>query len=231
MGFKLESVVPWGRSLDEYTRMFDLSSDDLQKNILDCGGGPASFNVEMTQNGGHIISCDPIYRLSVQEIEQRIQETYNVIVEGVRANYDDYVWEQARSPDALGQIRLKAMHRFLQDFPAGLATNRYQVAELPELPFRDRQFDLALCGYLLFTYSDHLSQFFHLSSIRELCRVATEVRIFPLLTISGEPSPFLPIAIQELQQQGYHVEIRTVPYEFQKGGNQMLLCHQQNCHP
>ena len=28
--FTLEQVVPWGRSLDEYRRMFDLSADDLR---------------------------------------------------------------------------------------------------------------------------------------------------------------------------------------------------------
>jgi hypothetical protein len=40
----LDQVVPWGRSLSEYVRMFDLSPADLQSRILDCAGGPASFN-------------------------------------------------------------------------------------------------------------------------------------------------------------------------------------------
>jgi hypothetical protein len=56
----------------------------------------------------------------------------------------------------------------------------------------------------------------------ELRRVAKEVRIFPLLKVSGEPSPWLNSIIQQLQQQNYHAEIQTVSYEFQKGGNQML---------
>jgi hypothetical protein len=34
MVMKLEKVVPFGRSLDEYMKMFNLSSEDLQKEAL-----------------------------------------------------------------------------------------------------------------------------------------------------------------------------------------------------
>ena len=59
---KLENVVPWGRCFEEYVKMFDLTSDELKLNIVDCGGGPSSFNVEMTKLDGKVISCDPIYQ-------------------------------------------------------------------------------------------------------------------------------------------------------------------------
>lgn len=45
MGVKLDSVVPWGRSYEEYVRMFSLSEEDIRKLILGCGDGPASFNL------------------------------------------------------------------------------------------------------------------------------------------------------------------------------------------
>ncbi|WP_225225324.1 hypothetical protein [Komarekiella delphini-convector] len=61
MGFKLKNVIPWGRSMQEYIKMFDLTSDELKLNILDCAGGPASFNAEMTCQGYKVISCDPVY--------------------------------------------------------------------------------------------------------------------------------------------------------------------------
>jgi hypothetical protein len=51
MGFKLDKVIPWGRSLDEYIAMFHLTSSDRELAILDSASGPASFNVEMTQQG------------------------------------------------------------------------------------------------------------------------------------------------------------------------------------
>lgn len=202
--------------------MFDLSPTDLQQKILDCGGGPASFNAEMTDRGYSVVSCDPIYQFSASEIEQRVQATYAPIVEGVRVNSDRYIWHTVQSPEQLGEIRLTAMRRFLADLPAGLQSGRYVVDQLPTLSFQTGQFDLALCGHLLFTYSDQLSVEFHLSAIQELCRVAKEVRIFPILDVSGEVSPILPIVLEQLPQQGYQLEIKPVPYEFQRGGNQLL---------
>ncbi len=223
MGFKLESVVPWGRSLDEYIRMFDLTADELRLKILDCAGGPASFNAEMMRKGYKVISCDPIYQFSADEIAQRIQETYQTVIDGAKATQEYYVWQDIQSPEHLGQIRMAAMQQFLEDLPLGIQQERYITAELPILPFDTEQFDLAICSHFLFTYSDLLSQDFHLASIQELCRVAGEVRIFPLLNqYSREISPLLPSVMKELAAQGYNVETKQVPYEFQKGGNKML---------
>lgn len=223
MSFKLESVVPWGRSLEEYIRMFNLTADDLRLKILDCAGGPASFNVEMTRQGYNVISCDPIYQFSVDEIAQRIQETYQTIIDGVKVTREYFVWQDIQSPEHLGQIRMAAMQQFLEDLPLGIQQGRYILGELPMLTFDTKQFDLALCSHFLFTYSDLLSQDFHLASIQELCRVAGEVRIFPLLNnYSQEVSPLLPSVMKELAAQGYNLEIKQVSYEFQKGGNQML---------
>lgn len=223
MGLKLEEIVPWGRSFLEYTQMFDLSPDDLQHQIVDVAGGPASFNAEMNRQGHPIVSCDPIYRFTTAEIAQRLQETYPIVVETTRTHQHRFVWQEIASPDQLGQIRMAAMQQFLADFPQGIQEGRYIEASLPELPFADRTFDLALCSHLLFTYSDHLSLEFHLAAIQELSRVALQVRIFPLLVnMTGEVSPWLPPVLQALRQQGYAAEIKPVPYEFQKGGNQLL---------
>ncbi len=222
MGLKLERVVPWGRSAEEYIRMFDLKPQELQGQILDCAGGPASFNAQMTRQGHQVISCDPLYQFSPQEIAQRIEQTYPVILEGVRANLDHYIWQEISSPTQLGQIRMAAMNQFLADFPQGLKEGRYRTDELPILPFASGQFDLALCSHFLFTYSDCLSLNFHREAILEMCRVARDVRIFPLLNVSGELSPFLSPLQQELEQQGYTVQIRQVDYAFQQGGNRLL---------
>jgi hypothetical protein len=223
MGYKLENVVPWGRNLNEYLKMFDLRSDELQLKILDCAGGPASFNVEMTKQGDNVISSDPIYQFSVAEISQRIQETSQKIVEGTQATRDAFVWQDIQSPEHLTQVRMAAMQEFLADLPLGIQQGRYITSELPTLPFDNNQFDLALCSHFLFLYSDLFSESFHLDSIQELCRVATEVRIFPLLKVfSTEESEVLPLVMKSLSTQGYKLEIKQVPYEFQKGGNQML---------
>lgn len=223
MSFKLENVVPWGRSMDEYVRMFDLSPDELKLKILDCGGGPASFNCEMNRQGYKVVSCDPIYQFTADEIAQRIRDTCQKMIDGVRVTYDSFVWQNIQSPEHLGEVRMAAMKKFIEDFPVGIKEGRYVTDELPNLSFNSSQFDLALCSHLLFTYSDQLSIDFHLASIREMCRVAKEVRIFPLLvSFSGETSPLLAPVINKLQELKYKVEIMQVPYEFQKGGNELL---------
>jgi len=53
-------------------------------------------------------------------------------------------------------------------------------------------------------------------------RVATEVRIFPLLSLGGARSLHVEPVIRRLQEDGLAVTVETVPYEFQRGGNQML---------
>ena len=55
-----------------------------------------------------------------------------------------------------------------------------------------------------------------------MCRVAGEVRIFPLLTLGGQRSPFVDACARELFDQGHRVVIETVAYEFQRGGNEMM---------
>jgi len=223
MSIKLAEVVPWGRSLEEYIRMFDLNSDVLKLVILDCGGGPSSFNAEMTRSGYKVISCDPIYRFSAREIARRIKEVYPVILSAQYRNKEKFVWQDISSPEELGRIRMTAMENFLEDFPAGLRESRYVKDELPTLSFSTNQFDLALCSHLLFTYSDQLSADFHLASILEMCRVAKEVRVFPLVTqFTGEPSPFLQPIVSQLTARGYQVELKRVSYEFQRNGNQVL---------
>lgn len=223
MAPSLDKAVPWGRRFDEYVRMFDLSDADLGLRILDCAGGPASFNAEMRHRGRAVVSCDPIYQFPAADIARRIEETRDTILQMTRETHEHFVWREIKSVEHLGQIRMSAMRRFLDDLPAGLSEGRYRIAEFPSLPFRNAEFDLALCSHFLFTYSDTLSLDFHLASIRELCRVAREARIFPVLSSFGSAhSPHLASALSILASEGCACEVRRVPYEFQKGGNEML---------
>ena len=70
--FMLDQVVPWGRSFDEYQRMFALTDGDLGVRIIGCGDGPASFNAEATRRGARVVSVDPLYRWEVGQIRDRI---------------------------------------------------------------------------------------------------------------------------------------------------------------
>jgi hypothetical protein len=220
--FTLEHVVPWGRSFDEYQRMFALTDDELELRIVGCGDGPASFNAEATRRGSSVISCDPVYRYDVEQLRERIAVTYDEILEQARRNANEFVWTTIRSVEELGQLRMAAMNQFLDDYPAGRAVGRYVDAELPALPFADGSFDLALCSHFLFLYSAQLGEDFHRLAIGEMCRVATEVRIFPLLALGATPSPFVERMTDGFRGRGFDVSIDVVPYEFQRGGNQMM---------
>lgn len=222
MTFTLSQVVPWGRSFDEYVAMFALTEADLDGRILGCGDGPASFHATLTARGGRIVSVDPLYRFSANEIRERIQQTYAEVMEQTRKNAHEFVWTSIRSVDELGRLRLAAMEEFLSDYPRGLAEKRYVEGELPHLPFPDRSFDLALCSHFLFLYSLHLSEDFHVASLQELCRVAREVRVFPVWELGAVPSRHLQAVTARLTAAGYAVALQTVPYEFQRGGNQMM---------
>lgn len=222
MPISLNEVVPWGRTLDEYARMFSLDEADLSRRILGCGDGPASFNAEWTARGGNVVSCDPIYEFAAADIERRVRETSEIILQGVRATLDDFVWHDIASPEALNELRLSAMRRFSDDYEIGQRDGRYVAASLPELPFADGQFDLVLVSHLLFLYSDQLSFEFHSAALDELWRVAREVRIFPLRALGGKASPHLEPLVADWHGRGANVEIVPVNYEFLKGANQML---------
>ena len=223
MVMKLEEVVPFGRSLDEYIKMFNLSPSDLQKQILGVGDGPASFNAEGTARGVKITSIDPIYQFSGVEIKQRFDAVVDNIIDQVIATPNNWVWSYHQSPQALKENRIKALKFFLQDYDRGVEEKRYLTQELPQLDFADQIYDLALCSHFLFLYSEHCNLDFHSASIKEMLRVSREVMIFPLLTLMQETSTYVDGIMTEFINLGCSVAIEPVDYELQPGGNKMLV--------
>lgn len=215
--FTLDSVVPWGRSFDEYVRMFALSERDLSSRILGCGDGPASFNAGATARGSRVTSCDPIYRWTAAQIRDRIDATSGTVLEQTRLNAAEFVWTDIDSIDALKALRLGAMDAFLRDFGAAGPGGRYVAAALPSLPFAAGAFDLAVCSHVLFLYSNQFDEAFHLNAVDELCRVASEVRIFPLLALGGAPSVHVTPVLACARAAGRDAAVERVPYEFQRG--------------
>lgn len=223
MTFTLDDVIPWGRSFDEYVAMFELTERDLGRRILDCGGGPASFNAAANERGLDVTSLDPIYAFTPDEIERRIQATGATIAAELRRNADEFVWTRFEDVDDLVATRMSAMGTFLNDYAAPQSENRYIAGSLPELPFADGHFELALCSHLLFLYSAQHSADFHIASIVDLLRSSGEVRVFPLLELGSTRSRHLTRVIDDLHARGLSTRIVRVPYEFQRGGNEMLV--------
>lgn len=222
MPIRYENVVPWGRNLEEYKAMFALEEKDLEKRILGCGDGPASFNYQMTRAGRQVVSIDPTYCFTPEQLEERFNQVYENVIEQTRANREKFVWTTIGSPEELGEMRMASMKKFLADFEQGKNQKRYIYGELPDLPFGDKEFDLALCSHFLFLYSDNLTLQFHQEAISAMCRVAREVRIFPLIDVNINRSPYVDPVKTYFESRGYTVEEIKVNYEFQKGGNAML---------
>jgi uncharacterized protein (DUF952 family) len=223
MGFHLTDIIPWGRSFEEYVAMFDLSAADLTKPILGCGDGPASFNAVLSARGGTVQSIDPLYAFAADEIRRRVDEVVPAVLEQTRQSADAFVWTHIRSVDELRARRLAAMEEFLRDYEQPDSRRRYRAGGLPVMPYDDGEFALALCSHFLFLYSEQRSLQFHVDSVIELCRVAAEARIFPLLELGGSTSRHLQPLVGEMRARGFHAVITPVPYEFQRGGDQMLV--------
>jgi hypothetical protein len=218
----LNEVIPWGCNLDEYLAMFALSDADRGVSILGCADGSASFNAEGTAKGMRIVSLDPIYSHRAEAIRSRIAETADVVASHVRSNMDRYVWNAFADCDQLLAVRLGAMNTFLDDYELGIEQGRYVDGSVTSLPFFDNCYDLALCSHFLFLYGEQNNLATHIKAVSELCRVAEEVRIFPLLDLEGAISKHLAPVEMSVKRNGWRSERVTVPYEFQRGANQML---------
>ncbi|MFD1629955.1 hypothetical protein [Pseudopedobacter beijingensis] len=222
MSYQLSGVVPWGRTFEEYRQMFLLSEKDLNKQIVSFGDGPASFNAQLTKQGKKVISLDPIYQFTRDEIEKRIEETSTEIVEQMRLNASNFNWQSIKNIEELKQLRLGAMSIFLQDFEQGKTEKRYINHGLPTVTaFENQFFDLGLSSHFLLLY-DHLGLDFHISAIVEMLRISKEVRIFPILNLNAQKTPLLQDLFLFFEEK-FDMEIRKTDYEFQKNGNEMLI--------
>lgn len=222
MAFCLDSVVQWGRNLNEYRLMFQLTDDDIKKRIAGFGDGPASFNYEATKQGCSVTSFDPIYSFSKSDIQRRIDEVRISVMEQMKQNMDNYVWTYIKSLDELEEVRMSAMRMFLSDSESGKKENRYICHELPEkMPYSDKAFDLGLSSHFLLMYT-MLGYDFHIKAISEMLRVCKEIRIFPIVDLDANKTELISSVISYFKEKNV-VEIVKTEYEFQKGDNKMLV--------
>ena len=222
MAFKLNSVVPWGRNIDEYKEMFMLSDEDMKKRIAGFGDGPASFNYQAMISGCNVTSFDPIYRFSRSQLEARINEVRSVVMKQMSENMENYVWNKTKSLEELESIRMSSMKLFLQDYEQGVKDKRYICHELPDrIDYPNDSFDIGLSSHFLLMYTS-LGYDFHIAAISEMLRVCKQVRIFPLCDLDSSASEMIDRVI-DFFRKSYDVDIRYTNYEFQKGANKLLV--------
>lgn len=223
MSINLDDIIPLGRRASEYKAMFNLENIKQDIKILDCGGGPSSFNFEMNKQKISVTSIDPLYQFSTIQISKRIDETFENMMTQLSNNKDKFIWSHFSTAEDVRKTRQTAMQMFLKDYENGKTEKRYIHAQLPVLPFEDKVFDIALCSHLLFLYSDNLSYEFHIESIIDMLRVAKEVRIFPVVDLNSNESPYLKNIIDFFKLNNYDIKLQKVKYEFQKNANKMLI--------
>lgn len=226
MAYELSSVVPWGRTLEEYKTMFNLSEEELKKSIASFGDGPASFNLEMTKLRNNVTSFDPIYQFGKEQILNRIEETKDIVMKQTRENKDNFVWTTIKDLNELEKMRMSAMYNFIEDFEEGKVENRYIPHELPnKTNFSHKYFDIGLSSHFLLLYPD-LGLDFHIKAIDEMLRICKEVRIFPILDLNAKESSMLKPIIDNYNKS-YDVKIEKTNYMFQKDGDKMLIIRQR----
>jgi SAM-dependent methyltransferase len=210
-----------GRSYLEYEAFFALGPADLSGKVLDCASGASGFAAEANRRGARVTAVDPAY---AAPRERLIAQAHGSLARGdalVDAHADRFTWVWFGSAERRAALRRDALAAFSADLERSPGT--YVAGALPELPFADDEFDLALCSHLLFTWSDLLDEEWHARALTELLRVARQVRIFPLVNQgTGRPVPFLPHLLGRLGHEGHGVEIVSVPYVFQVDAAEML---------
>ncbi|CDZ77467.1 hypothetical protein BN59_01750 [Legionella massiliensis] len=225
----MRKLVLWGNHVDEYQEMFDLSSEDLKGRILEYGCGPSAVNSELTKSGQQIISCDPLFTLDKDTLYSKVSLIFADMAGRVMRDQQKFDFSRYGSAKLLMDERYEGMAKFFADYEEGKKEERYLGVSEYKLPFADFSFDFALSANYLFADLDDQDVEFHIQVLKELARVAKEVRIFPLIDRHGQPSPFLGPVLLGLQQQNYGVEVREVPYHLQPTGNAMLRVWAHQC--
>lgn len=183
----------------EYQILFDLTPDNLTQKIIDFPAGLNSFTAE----NKNVVACDEIYDASLKR-EKRAK----AILEDVQLSNRNQILE-----------------KFNADFEKGLTENRYVQGMLPKLPFKDHQFDLMLCSFSFFEKKAHLEDYWRM--LIEMLRVATEIRIYPILNDKNSSEVLGPLMLK-LQANGFGVEIRSVKFP-NLPHSAMLRVWSQNC--
>ena len=221
--------VLWGEHLDEYSRMFGLTETDLNSRLLEYNCGATAVNAELRQENRSIISCDPLFSLEKNDFVHTVNKTFDQAVCDLRNASKQYDFSYYGGFEALVEKRRQGIETCLADYEQGVIEGRYLPCEEDVVPFENFSFDLAISTNYLFSSISPQGTDFHLQCIRELTRVAKEVRIFSLMDRDGQPSPLIGPVLLGLQQANYGVEIRTVDYQLQQGDQAMLRVWALEC--
>ena len=244
----MNKLALWGYDRADCRAMFNLSEEDMASKILEYGCGPNILNLQQKKaiqeisNFSHktdeetnsfedhvVISCDPLFVLDKDTLSSKVRLIFADVIESIKKNQIPFDFNSSEGLDALVAERLQGIHQFFEDYDLGKMQNRYLGVTDYHLPFSDFYFDFALSAHYLFADLQGQTVDYHLEVIRELARVAKEVRLFPLIDSNGDTSQLLGPVLLGLQQENYGVEVKEVNFHLHKAGNAMLRIWAQQC--
>lgn len=198
----------WIYSLDDYRQIFALNEQELHKRILDYPGGINSVNAQCHALGYPLISGDPLYQLTPQAIAGHADEVLQSLIKN--------------NPLAEKEVRQQwrqNLEQFLADYELGKRQGRYIDISQPQLPAGEEFFDILLCTDLIF----------NAEIMAQLCKMAAEIRVFPLPNEKSEIESQLGPTMLAFQQRNFGVEIRAVNYPQRQGATAMLRIWAKEC--
>lgn len=168
-------------NLSGLMRDFALTEEQFKQKVLLFPNGISTALLDLRKMNikNQWIAADPRYNLKADELQRKTSELVN------NSN----------------------LSIFIEDYQKQYPRGYYQPATLPQLPFKHFEFQLALCPFLVF--EAHHSVSAQLEIIAELCRVATEVRIYPLPDPDRINNTLGPLLLQ-LQTQHFNVQIEAL---------------------
>lgn len=210
----------WGRTLEEYTKMFSLSNLAPEVKILSIADGPSTFNLELKRNNVQVVSIDPVYGLSIGKLRHYFEESYLFNREFFYTYPEKFNFKNNDEVENLLLKRRQTFETFIEDYIQH--RRNYQFGELPSLNFPDNCFDLCLCSNFLFLFEHLFGLEFHINSIKELVRLGKEIRIFPLYNNNGQSSKYLEPVTAFLSENNHNWTIEKNDYYVYKNGNTFL---------
>lgn len=225
----MRKLVLWGHGIDDYREMFGLSDEDMNSRILEFGCGPSAVNSEQTQLNHHVVSADPLFVLDKDTLSSKAVMIFADMADEIKAEEARFDFTRSGGFEKLVAERQEGMNTFFADYEQGKNEGRYIGVTDCHLPFADFSFDFALVSHYLFADLDNQTVAFHLKVIKELARVAKDVRIFPLIDREGNTSEFLGPVLLGLQKENFGVEVKEVAFHLHQTGNAMLHVWAQQC--
>ncbi len=207
----------WIYNLNDYRQIFGLSEPDLQKKILAYPAGISSVNAELYALGHLIISGDPAYALSLMEMRDYAGKILQENIAAIDKSHQSSLiaqWEHS-------------LELFLVDYETGKKQGRYRAMDLPPFSAVEETFELLLCTDFLFNPPGNSGTAQEM--MNELCKLAAEVRIFPLPQDKNAVSAELGPLMLALQQRNFGVEIRAVDYPPCHQASAMLRIWAREC--